>query len=66
MLTRKPRIGELLNYDPTPAGKIMDVTVKRFIDNEPNIMVVNKPDGESDLILWKFSDGLNQLLSHKD
>jgi hypothetical protein len=71
MLTRKPRIGEVLTYQE-PGGAPVDVVVKRFLDAHPRIMMVRFPDGyfrngvaETEII-WEFNDGLNKFLSHKE
>lgn len=72
MLTRKPRIGEVLTYH-NPHGKEVpvDVVVQRFRDTQPSIMTARFPETypcrERDQeFIWEFRDGLNAYLSHKD
>ena len=62
MLTRKPRIGQALNYN---SGMLQDdFTVTRF---DENLMFYLNGRGEQDgPIIWRFHDGLNQCLSHSE
>ncbi len=62
MLTRKPKIGEVLNYD---SGMQQDqFMVTRF---EENLMFYRNGKGEqAGPIIWRFHDGLNECLSHQE
>lgn len=62
MLTRKPRVGEILYYrDPERT-----LRVTRFDDNIMFYEWEKEPNGPDCLIIWRFHDGLNQLLHHVD
>lgn len=70
MLTRKPYVGETLDYDSAPAGgkKTGTYRVSGFGDRagqEEIMRMVNVETGTEVPIIWKFSDGLNKCLSHK-
>lgn len=64
MLTRKPRIGEVLTFQP-PGRTAIDVKVIRFLETQPSIMAVWMPGGFKDTFIWQHGDGLNTYLSHK-
>lgn len=65
MLTRKPRIGEVLTFQ-SPGNKAHDVAVKRFSDVHPSILYATFPDSSVQEFIWEFHDGLNLFLSHKE
>ena len=57
MLTRKPRVDEVLEYVGL-AGEPVDVVVVRFWDRNPSIMVIRFPDDHPcrELLLWRFEE----------
>lgn len=65
MLTRKPKKNEILIYD---SGFYQtDYKVLRLDERFPNIAhVENIESGEHTLFIWKTSDGLNKMFSHKE
>ena len=70
MLTRKPRIGEVLHYSPPaaygPGMRAHTFTVIGFDDRFPSICKVRDESGRGDQFIWQFHDGLNRFMSHAD
>jgi len=68
MLTRKPKVGERLLYDPSAVGSKANpkfVFVKRFSGNL--MYFSDQPGGaEADLVIWAFNDGLNPCFAHTE
>ena len=66
MLNRKPNIGEVLIYDTKPshiAQPAREFTVTRIEDNLMYYVDGGEPAGP---IIWRFKDGLNKCLFHKE
>lgn len=65
MLTRKPRVGEVLVYKCYDISREYKVT--RFDERFPNIAHVEEMEsGEHTLFIWKTSNCLNIMFSHKE
>lgn len=71
MLKRKPRVGEILDSDSSVVGgtKRAEYRVLRFetgVGKESLMHMVDTATGVETMCIWKFSDGLNKCLSHRE